>query len=278
MKKFAIKLQDRSVIELQGEDCAEFLQGLMTNDIKNDDTKLTYSLMQSPKGRFLYDFFIFYDKGSFFLDIFKSRSDEIVKKLNFYKLRRDIKIINREEMKVLFSFDNFFDNDKFHNFTDPRLLNFGFRSYALQEDLENTDVEIKSDQNFYEINRILNKIPESEKDLFYDKSIAVEYGLDNFNAISYEKGCYVGQELTARTHYIGQVRKKIFLVKLKDFTKLQKGDKVFLDSQEVGIALSCASEDEDMFSLIFVKTQDDEFINKNRNNLLVNNCKIELIK
>ena len=158
-------------------------------------------------------------------------------------------------------------------FNDPRSNILGQRIYTDQSKLES--FEITNDIKDYEFIRIKNKIPESEKDLNYDKSIIVEYGLDNFNGIDYEKGCYVGQELTARTHHLGQVRKKIFYCKFDSQEIIAKNSEVFLNDVKIGLALSSIKYNNIIYGLIFIKV-DDEF-DKNSANLTANNIKIEIL-
>lgn len=275
MKKLFIPLNDRSIIKMEGSDGAEFLQGLVSNDINPNNENLIYCLMQSPKGRFLYDFFVFFAENAIFLDVLSARSEEIIKKLNFFKLRKDVKISKIDDLSVFFYLDNLPVNNNIKSFDDPRVKNFGKRCYLEESDLEPNLID-KS--NLYDVNRILHKIPESEKDLFYDKSIAVEFGLDNFNAISFEKGCYVGQELTARTHHLGQVRKKVLLGKILDFTKPNKGDKVLLEGNAIGIALSSEVSKNEILCLMLIKSNEDDFMLKFKNSLTVNGSEIELIK
>jgi folate-binding protein YgfZ len=98
-------------------------------------------------------------------------------------------------------------------FIDPRLDNFGYRFY--QNITQNHDNKIDNVVN-YHLHRIINKIPEAGYDLIYDKSFIAEYDFDNLNAVSYNKGCYVGQEATARNHFRGVVRKKIFYFEIKN--------------------------------------------------------------
>ena len=96
-----INLQDRTIIEIAGDDRKNFLQGLITNDInKASSTNLIYSAMLNASGRFLYDFFIFENDNKIIIDCLKSRRDEIVMKLGFYKLRAKIQIKKNDELKV----------------------------------------------------------------------------------------------------------------------------------------------------------------------------------
>ncbi len=275
MKSKLVALKDRSIIELRGPDSKEFLQGLISNDIhKIANDKLIYCAMLSPKGRFLYNFFIFEKNDSIFLDSLDIRVDEIIRKLSFYKLKKDITIVKNLDLKVFCNLNGEIENSQpAHSFKDPRSKTLGQRIYSNESKLES--FEIINDTKDYEFTRIKNKIPESEKDLNYDKSIIVEYGLDNFNAIDYEKGCYVGQELTARTHHLGQVRKKIFYCKFDSQEIIAKNSEVFLNDTKIGLALSSIKYNNMVYGLIFIKI-DDKF-NKDSANLTADNIKIEIL-
>lgn len=275
MKNMINFIEDRSIIEISGNDSHDFLQGLISNDInKIKEFGLIYALMLSPKGRFLYDLFIFQKDSSIFLDVLDSRADEIVKKLSFYKLKKDVKIAKNTELSIYCDIDNIVSNEhQKYAFTDPRSDKMGRRIYRPESEME--DSEIAKNQDYYEFTRIKNKIPESEKDLNYNKSIPIEYGLDKFNAIDYKKGCYVGQELTARTHYLGQVRKKIFLHRATDSTGLEKNTGILQNNKNIGIVLSSVKYNNILYGLIFVKINNEESFDKNY--LTANNIKIEIL-
>ena len=134
-------LIDRSIIEISGLDSKEFLQGLITNDInKISDKSLIYSCMLNAQGRFLYDFFIFSKDEKIFIDCYLPRRDEIVKKLNFYKLRSKVEIKINDEIGVFFSKEN----GEGLSFEDPRNVKMGYRSYFLKD-----KISINQDQNNY---------------------------------------------------------------------------------------------------------------------------------
>lgn len=200
-----ILLKDRAILEISGPERKKFLQGLVTNDVeKASATNLIYTAMLNAQGRFLYDFFIFDNDEKLVLDCLAARRDEILKKLNFYKLRSQVEIKKNDELKV-------FSSHESKGFSDPRNQKLGFRFYGN---------EVGDNSNEYHFKRISLKIPESENDLTYEKSFILEFGFDELNAIDYNKGCYVGQELTARTHYRGEIRKKIFHIVLAQFEKV----------------------------------------------------------
>ncbi|MCE2687101.1 MAG: hypothetical protein LW595_00940 [Rickettsiales bacterium] len=212
-------LNHRSIIEISGTDRYDFLQGLLTNDIIKSRNSIIYSAMLNPKGRFLFDFFIFESNQILILDCPKSRNEEIVKKFNFYKLRKNVNIKISQNWLILQNTDEtdykkLFSNHRHLSFKDPRSNKLGDRIYLINEE-ENKFLNYEDNINYYHYLRIINKITEGEFDLTYDKSIIAEFNFDDLNAIDYKKGCYVGQELTARTHYLGKIRKKLFYCQLK---------------------------------------------------------------
>lgn len=233
-----IRLKDRSIIEIAGLERKKFLQGLVTNDVnKASASDLIYSAMLNSQGRFLYDFFIFEDAEKLILDCFEPRRDEILKKLNFYKLRSQVEIKKNDDLKV-------FSTHEKVGFVDPRNQKLGYRLYTKSDEKQNDEQ--------YHFNRIQLKIPESEHDLTYEKSFILEFGFDDLNAIDYNKGCYVGQELTARTHYRGEIRKKIFHVKI-DVGSIEKNSEIYCEGKSAGIILSSIFLKNELHALALIK-------------------------
>jgi len=245
-----IALETRAILEISGIDRKKFLQGLITNDVNlASKEQLIYSAMLNSVGRFLYDFFIFDDGEKLFLDCQKSRRDEILKKFSFYKLKSQIQIQENNELQIYFCREKNIDKNVFQ-FSDPRCQNFGYRIYSqISKKLKTAPDE--TDYNFW---RILNKIAEGENDLTYEKSIIAEFNFDNLNAINYQKGCYIGQELTARTHYMGQVRKKIFHIKIiTQSNKVEKNCEISCAGKNVGVVLSSVFYENNLYALALIK-------------------------
>lgn len=253
-----ILLDKRSVIAISGPDRKFFLQGLITNDInKINKDQAVYSLMLNPQGRFLYDFFIFEDNEYLLLDCSKDRQDEIINKLLFYKLRAKVRIEKKEDLLVFSSILNQSIDTPFYLISsDPRSSKMGFRILKKKE-LVQDSIEKIIEKNFYDYNRISLKIPD-DSDLFYDKSLPVEYGFDNFNAIDYQKGCYIGQEVTARTHYKGMIRKKIFLVEAKICQQLEKGTEINDGNKNIGVILSSVFYQKKLLALALIRNIDNQ--------------------
>lgn len=256
-------LEDRSIITLQGADTHKLLQGLITNDINHCKNNLIYAAMLNNKGRFLYDFLIFEHDNSIFLDCHHEKAAEIIKKLNFYKLRSDVQITLNQELKVFSSHQE--SNDKLC-FIDPRNLQLGYRIYKKYENEDNAS-------ELYHQKRIELKIPDGEYDLTYEKSLILEFDFDNLGATNYQKGCYVGQELTARTHHTGQIRKKLCFIKINDAVILEKNTKISCENNNCGLILSSFVKDNYFYALALIK---DDFINSSHN-LEAEGKKIEII-
>lgn len=257
-------LLDRKIIEITGPDNKNLIQGLITNDVNSAKDKLIYSAMLNNKGRFLYDFFIFESKDSLFIDCHHEKCEQIIKKLSFYKLRSQVEITENDQLKVFYS--DIKDSQYSLNFIDPRSKNLGFRIY----DTINNIADITD--HYHKI-RINQKIPDGFYDLTPEKSLILEFNFDNLAAISYEKGCYVGQELTARTHHLGQIRKKLYLVKINNNISLEKNTIITSDDKNCGLILSSYKEDDNSYYLALIK---DGFENS-FDNLKANEHKINII-
>ncbi len=247
-----IFLEDRALINIEDlepnqNERQKFLQGLITNDIYKASNNLIYSAMLNAQGRFLYDFFIFEKENILFLDCHKNRVDEIIKKLNFYKLRTKVKIIKNDEYQV------FFDDQDCKNgfcFDDPRKHELGKRIYLKK------NIALQNDDSEYHYRRIALKIAEGEYDLTYEKSLILEFDFDNLNAIDYKKGCYIGQELTARTHYKGQIRKKLYHIIINNLQQIEKNCEISCATNSSGLILSSVFYENQLHALALIKIDD----------------------
>lgn len=231
-------LVDRSLISLVGKDAKEFLQGLLTNDIKKLDAgNIIYSLMLTPQGKFLYDFFIFQENETLLIDCSDEDREEVISKLNLYKLGQDIAIQKNDRYQVIFLPVNIPGK------SDPRFPLQASRMYVLSDNLEDTlkSYGIMLGEE-YKAFLCSNIIPDASYDMIKTRSFPLEYGMDNYNAISYTKGCYVGQELIARTKYRGTIRKKLFKIEFSQNVSIEKGSEVVVDGKAVGIFCSAYKE------------------------------------
>ena len=221
-------LDYRSIIKIEGTDVKSYLQGLLSNNIeKCNASSLSYSLLLSPQGKLLYDFFILKNKTeeSYLIDIPLIYSEELLKKLNMYKLRSKIEI---SECKNLYSIIS--DTKTSEDFyPDPRADNFCFRGFVEKNNQNNNS------KDSYHHKRIHLRIPELSLDFNANQFYPLELNMDKINAIDYQKGCYIGQEVTARTTYRGSVRKSIYKLQLNDCDpEVSVGSEVFYNDTVLG--------------------------------------------
>lgn len=219
------------MIEISGEDALRFLQNLTTNDVKQD---YCYGYMLTNRGQYLFDFFIYRISGNkFILDMEYSQKAALLSRLLTYKLRAGIEINDiGNEYEVLYRREF----EAISNLVvgkDPRYKGLGYR-YVVKKRarLNNQICEYLEDK--YNL-----AIPDGFTDLIYEKSIPLEFGAKELNAVSYGKGCYIGQEVMSRVNYQGVVRKKIFKVTANvQLAAVGKNDIIKAGDQDIGIICS----------------------------------------
>lgn len=198
-------LSSRALLSLHGEDAASFLQGLISNDIRKAEKEaLVYATMLSPQGKFLHDFFITAHEDGFLIDIDRTRAPDFKKRLMLYKLRSKVEI--RDHEGQVFASWNELKPEGQQVFVDPRLAALGWRTYSIHS------LVATASETDYHAHRIGHGVPDGVGDLIPEKSFLLEWGIDQLHGVDYQKGCYVGQEVTARTHYRGQVKKAPYIV------------------------------------------------------------------
>ena len=183
----------RRILRLSGSDTESFLQDLITNDIKGLDNGLVYAALLTPQGKYLADFFLKRDGDRVLLDVAEHLADDLVKRLTMYKLRADVTIEGTDL--------NLQRGTKAAPETalpDPRHPDMGWRNYAPEpEGDDGTD---------WDALRVRHCIPESGIELTPDSYI-LESGFEALNGVDFKKGCYVGQEVTARMKHKTELRK-----------------------------------------------------------------------
>lgn len=228
-------LEDRVIINIHGLDAEKFLQGQTTNDIIKN--RYSYNFILNNQGRYLFDFFVFRESNkSFYIDIHKNSAEAFLKRLSMYKLRSQVELKDiSEDFFVLYS-KKIIDNALF-SLQDPRNNKLGYRS-IIKGNKFNKDKNYST--NLYLKDKYDFAIIDGDIDLIYEKSIPIEYGADNLNAIDYQKGCYIGQEVISRAKYQGVVRKKIYKLNFDtELAPIDKGAMVTdLNGNKLGIVCS----------------------------------------
>ncbi len=229
MKANFCALRQRGVLRLSGRDVRTFLQALVTRDLDYLTTAQTvYSALLTPQGKYLFDFFLAQHDGDILLDGEAARLDALMKRLNMYKLRADVAITKEDgwEISAIYNGNSGMEPKAGAArpfgagvaFTDPRLLDAGARIMAPvgQANKMLSDAGFApGDETDYEYFRLGLALPESGRDLVTDKSLMLESNLDSLNGVDFDKGCFVGQELTARTKYRALVRKRLLPVEVQ---------------------------------------------------------------
>lgn len=229
----------RGIILIEGKDRFKFIQGIISNDIELLRKKPSiYSSLLTPQGKFQYDFFISNFKEKFYLECDKSEQEEIINKFMMYKLRLDVEVSVASNFNIVLSKKklNFTksNSSNFFSFYDPRFDNSFFsRTYVDSNFLTEIKKEyVEINENRYETLRLNNCIPDFSIDATKAKSLLLEMRFDELNGISWTKGCYMGQEITARMKHRNIVKKKIFKV-LIDFRSNLKNE-ITLENEIVG--------------------------------------------
>jgi folate-binding protein YgfZ len=233
----------RSVIAVGGPDRVDFLQGL----ISNDTTKVTpghaiWAALLTPQGRFLNDMFVA-DSGNetLLLETERERAPALARKLGLYKLRSRVTVEDRSaamEVAVVFGpgAEKVPPIEGASAFVDPRLPELGVRVLAPAGQAATllaargcTDAPLAG----YDALRLELGVPDGSRDLIVDKALLLENGFDELNGVDWQKGCYMGQELTARTKYRALIRKRLFPVRIEGALPAP-GTSIYKDGQEVG--------------------------------------------
>lgn len=221
-------LETRGVLAVAGEDARSWLQGLISNDIRKvTNSQAIYAALLTPQGKFLHDFFIVQHENLFLLDCEASRIDELEARLARYRLRAQVTLAKWDwhcvalngQAAALLGLDGevgscaaFFGGMVYR---DPRLAEIGARAVlpreALPQALLNAGLEPSSYED-YDLLRLSLALPDGSRDIAVEKGFLLENNFDDLNGVDFDKGCYIGQELTARTKFRATVRKRLFRV------------------------------------------------------------------
>lgn len=235
-KAFYVPLRNRGLIHIEGEDRAAFLQGLISQDVtKLTTAKILYGCLLTPQGKFLHDFFLHHGDGFILLDCEGgARARDLFERLNKYRLRSKVQLSVEENHSVyaLFNTES--------GLPDPRHFKLGNRHFEKPDDMPAEHFEEWDQQ------RIILGVPDGSRDMEVEKSTLLECNIDTLNGLDWKKGCYMGQELTARMHYRGLAKKHLYAIAFNGhppapFTDLYLGDKLIgnmrSSCQNIGLAL-----------------------------------------
>jgi len=199
--------ESRRVIRVAGEESCDFLQSILTANVETLATGATMpAALLTPQGRILADMMILRTADGFLMDCDAARSDDLFTRLRRYRLRRPITLEILTDHQVWLGWNGAMMPSAAA--PDPRHPNLGWR--WIRDGEEMPDINARTtDVGEWHALRIGAGIPQGPVDLQPERALMLEAGLDRIGAVDFEKGCYIGQEVTARTHYRGLVKRRI---------------------------------------------------------------------
>ena len=270
-KNEVITLEDRGFIQVNGPEAKEFLQNIVTNNVEKVTPESSlFSSILTPQGKYLFDFFIINLKDSYLIECEKKSTSEIIKLLNFYKLRSKVDLVdlNEKYTVAIISLEKFREinnSDPLKGktttyednliYVDPRNEKLGAKIISKTKDInliiKKLNLNISDKQKYYKKSFELG-ILQTEMKKLKEKIFGVENNLDELNGIDFKKGCYVGQENTARIKLKEKLTKRLFAIKILEGNI--NSEKIISDNKEVGKILI---NNRNPFALI--KYQNKEF-------------------
>ena len=264
----------KGFISIKGEDSIDFIQNIISNNIKNvTDNNCIFSSLLTPQGKFLFEFIILKIKNNFLIECDDELIKELSNKLLNYKLRSKVEIKIEDN---LISIDipfvkfknlninklNVINYKNYIIFEDPRIKNTLARAIIekskIKEFLGDLDIEL-SDEKYLLEKKLFNLgIPSKDIIKLQNEIFSLEANFLELNGIDQKKGCYIGQENTARMYLKNKVNKRLFALQIIK-GKVEKGQKITLGDEEIGKVLI-----DDLFPFALIK------INKDNKNLIIN--------
>jgi hypothetical protein len=203
-------LPSRSAIRVRGGDAGKFLQGLITNDIgKAQGTNAIHAGLLSPQGKILFDFFVVEDGDEFLIEVAQDKADELLKRLQFYRLRAQVEIAEPALAVAAAWGSTPRLPDGAIAYADPRLAELGVRMLLPKgTDLTALGCEAQPEAGYHAF-RISQGVPEGGRDYAFGETFPHEALFDQLHGVDFAKGCYVGQEVVSRMEHRGTARKRI---------------------------------------------------------------------
>ena len=256
----ALADETRGVLALSGEEARSFLQGLVTNDVmKVGPGRAVWAALLTPQGRYLHDFFIAQGPdGGLWLECEAERRQDLMRRLTIYKLRAKVRIADATEAMAVVRLFGEGVSERLGlpaeagaaralgggvAFIDPREPRLGARAMLPRPEAavlaDRLGVAVGSRER-YEALRLAAGVPEGGRDLEPEKALPMESRFDLLNGIDWQKGCYIGQELTARMRYRALVKKRLLPVAIEGPAP-EPGTPVLIEGEEAGVMRGAAA-------------------------------------
>ena len=284
-----IILENRGLISITGDDSKEYLQNIITNDI-NKVSKINsiFAALLSPQGKYLFDFFVIKDDQGYLLDCDGNSVKELIVNLSKYKIRSKVEIRDLSSNYVVgvINFDNFkiiqkglkkeemtLEYRESPIFIDPRDNDLGARIISPLEKLYLTIKKLKLkivENNSYIKKAFLKGIPVEGLGNLKEQLFGLEINFEKLNAIDFKKGCYVGQENTARMKLKNKIRRQLMSIKIEKNVKI--GDEIKYNDSVIGRILI-----DKPYPFALIKLFDPNFFEFKDKQLKINDSNAEII-
>ena len=235
---YASILENRAVIALSGAETRDFLQGLITNDMEaSGEGRAIYAALLTPQGKILFDFFVMpHGENNWLIDCAASRAGDLIKRLMLYRLRAKLDIAGRPDLAVAALWNDggaiAVQRDAVL-YPDPRLRELGFRMIGIKTTLAEATRNLAPAD--YNTHRLKLGVPDSD-DLPPDQVFALDAGFEELTGVSFKKGCYVGQEVTARMKHRASARKRFLIADI--LGEIAFGTPIEAEGRELGTLAS----------------------------------------
>jgi len=290
-KNEVITLEDRGFIQVNGPEAKEFLQNIVTNNVEKVTPESSlFSSILTPQGKYLFDFFIINLKDSYLIECEKKSTSEIIKLLNFYKLRSKVDLVdlNEKYTVAIISLEKFREinnSDPLKGktttyednliYVDPRNEKLGAKIISKTKDInliiKKLNLNISDKQKYYKKSFELG-ILQTEMKKLKEKIFGIENNLDELNGIDFKKGCYVGQENTSRIKLRNKLRRRVLPVqKIKG--GVSENDIIKYKDIEIGKVMI-----DKPLPFALVKVVDPDLKEFNNIELKCGNSKIKILK
>lgn len=227
-------LPQRGVIEVSGPDRVSFLNGLVSNDVaRAEPGRAIWAALLTPQGKYLADFFVFATENTLLLDVLAADIPTLMPKLRRFRLRAAVELADISDRYGVYAAWDGTPPELPLSAPDPRLPEAGWRL------LSEGGLAANAGEVDYAAHRIYLGLPDGPPDLEADKTLLLEAGFDELGGVAWDKGCYMGQELTARTKYRGLVKRRLIPVSLNG--PAEPGTPILAAGTEVGTLRSRAA-------------------------------------
>ena len=248
-------LPHRALVAVGGDDRIAFLQGMISNDMTRvEGGEAIWGAFLTPQGKFLHEFFVVPHRDVVLLECERARRDDLVTRLARFKLRAKVTFASHDTLVVGAAWGDgaaaaletaeapgtVKDQGDGVLYTDPRLAGAGVRFALRPEQIESLNLTASTPEA-YDIHRMRLGLPDGSRDMEVEKALLLENGFAELHGVDFQKGCYIGQELTARTHYRALIKKRLMPVTIEGATPAA-GEALTVDGRDAGEMRSAAGE------------------------------------